>query len=48
MKVIKYSFNGVNVEMDWNEVNEETAKREADNGEYAIIDVVLPTVTPNQ
>lgn len=25
-------------EMDWNEVNEETARREAYNGEYTIVD----------
>lgn len=36
MKIIKYLFNGTLVEMGWNEVNEETAKREADNGEYTI------------
>ena len=47
MKVIKYSFNGVNVEMDWNEVNEDTAKNEADNGEYTIVDVVMPIVEPD-
>lgn len=38
MKVIKYKFHGSNVEMGWNEVNEETAKKEADNGEYIIED----------
>ena len=26
------------VEMGWNEINEETAKREAYNGEYTIVD----------
>lgn len=36
MKIIKYLFNGTPVEMGWNEVNKETAKREADNGEYTI------------
>ncbi len=38
MKIIKYLFNGNDVEMGWNEANEETAKREADNGEYTIVD----------
>lgn len=38
MKVLKYLFNGIRVEMDWNETNEEIAKREADNGEYTIED----------
>lgn len=38
MKVLKYLFNGNPVEMGWNEVNEEIAKREADNGEYEIAD----------
>ena len=36
MKVLKYSYNGNPVVMGWNEINEETAKREADNGEYTI------------
>lgn len=39
MKVIKYLYQGNAVEMGWNEVNEETAKREADNGEYTIEDI---------
>ena len=38
MKVIRYTLNGIPVEIDWNEVNEEIAKREADNGEYRIVD----------
>ena len=38
MKVLKYIFNGAAVEMDWNETNEETAKREADEGKYTIED----------
>ena len=38
MKKIKYLFNGNPVEMGWNEINEEVAKREADNGEYTIED----------
>ena len=44
-KVIKYNIctdeNGeilIPVEMGWNEVNEEIAKREAYNGEYTIED----------
>ena len=57
MKIIKYSMCAViegedvltPVEMGWNEVNEEIAKREAYNGEYTIEDdgepepVVEPT-----
>ena len=42
MKIIKYLFNGNPVEMGWNEVNEEIAKREADNGEYTIEDDGIP------
>ena len=38
MKTIKYLFNGNLVEMGWNKANEETAKREAYNGEYTIED----------
>lgn len=38
MKIIKYQFNGCFVEMDYNEINEEIAKREADNGVYTIED----------
>lgn len=38
MKILKYLFNGNQVEMGWNEINEEIAKREAYNGEYEIID----------
>lgn len=46
MKIIKYSMCAVidgeevlvPVEMGWNEINEETAKREAYNGEYIIED----------
>ena len=46
MKIIKYQYCIVvndeevlfPVEMGWNEVNEETAKREAYNGEYTIED----------
>ena len=38
MKILKYLFNGNPVEMGWNEVNEEIAKREADEGKYTIDD----------
>jgi hypothetical protein len=49
-KIIKYLYNGSPVEMGWNETNEETAKREADNSEYTIVEVedqteqVAPTI----
>ena len=54
MKWIKYKIKGdentlYDVELSWSEVNEETAKREAYNGEYTIVDdgepepVVEPT-----
>ena len=47
MKVIKYKFLSAEIDNDqifleksmgWNEVNEETAKQEAYNGEYEIYD----------
>ena len=38
MKRIFYTFNGHPVEVGWNEVNEEIARGEADNGEYSIVD----------
>ena len=46
MKIIKYNYCTVvdgaeilsRVEMGWNEINEEIAKREAYNGEYTIED----------
>ena len=43
MKILKYNFcseEGIllPVEMDWNEANEEIAKKEAYNGEYTIED----------
>lgn len=38
MKVIKYVFHDNPAELTWNEMNEEIAKREADNGEYTIED----------
>ena len=37
-KVIKYTYNGMAVEMGWNEANEEVAKREADGGLYTVED----------
>lgn len=48
MKIIKYLFNGYPVEMGWNEINEEIAKKEADNGEYSIDEVEMeePIVEP--
>lgn len=38
MKVIKYTYKGNAVEMGWNEKNEEIAKREADGGEYTVVE----------
>ncbi len=43
MKILKYNLCTEDeilfpVEMDWNEANEEIAKREAHNGEYTIED----------
>ena len=46
MKKIKYFFHGNEVEMGWNEANEEIAKLEADNGEYTIVDDGLPEPEP--
>ena len=48
MKIIKYLFNGNPVEMGWNEVNEEIAKREADEGKCTIdeIEIDEPVVEP--
>lgn len=43
MKVIRYTFRGQSVEMGWNKVNEEIAKREADNGEYEVFEDGEPT-----
>lgn len=37
-KVINYTFNGMEVKIGWNEINEEIAKAEADNGKYTIED----------
>lgn len=39
MKVIKYTLHGNDVEMGWNEINEEIAKNEADNGEYTVEEI---------
>lgn len=47
MKVIKYTFKGNPAEMGWNEINEETAKKEADNGEYTIEDDGQPEPESN-
>lgn len=47
-KVIKYKFHGSDVEMGWNETNEEIAKKEADNGEYIIEDDGQPETSPTQ
>lgn len=38
MQKIKYTLNGYGVEMPWNEVNEEIARKEADNREYTVED----------
>ena len=50
MKKIRYFFHGNEVEMTWNEQNEEIAKREAYNGEYEIFDdgEPDPSSTPSQ
>ena len=47
-KVIKYLYNGNPKEMGWNEANEEIAKREAYNGEYAIEEVDEPEAEPTE
>ena len=41
-KLIKYTFNGMEVEMGWNETNEQIAKGEADGGVYSVVDDGLP------
>ena len=51
MKWIKYKFRSADGElvdkaMGWNETNEETAKREAYNGEYTIEDDGQPEPAP--
>ena len=38
MKVIRYSYNGNDKEMDWNEMNEQVAIQESDDGCYRIED----------
>ena len=58
MKIIKYNIYSIvdgienisSVEMGWSESNEETAKREAYNGEYSIEDDgrLEPAETPSQ
>lgn len=44
MKKIHYTLQGNPVEMKWNEINEEVAKREADNGVYTVLDDGAPDV----
>ena len=39
MKIIKYLYNGNPKEMGWNEINEEIAKEEADEGKYTIVEI---------
>lgn len=46
MKILKYLFNGIPMEMTWSEANEEIAKREAYNGEYTIEDDGEPEPSP--
>ena len=52
-KVIKYKYLSADLviekTMEWNEINEETAKREAYNGEYTIEDdgQPEPEITPS-
>ena len=46
MKVIKYLYKGILVEMGWNEANEETAKKEAYKGEYTIEEVEVEEPAP--
>lgn len=36
MKILKYLYKGNQVEMGWNEINEEVARHEADDGQYTI------------
>lgn len=56
MKIIKYNLcsrvNGEDVlypvTLGWNEINEETAKREAHNGEYTIEDDGQPEALPTE
>lgn len=38
MKVIEYSFEGLRKSITWSEANEVVAAREADNGEYTVVD----------
>lgn len=48
MKIIRYLYRGNMVKMGYNEVNEEIAKNEADNGEYTVEDIEMdvPEVLP--
>ena len=48
MKVLKYLLHGSSVTLDWNEANEENAKREAYNGEYTIEDDGQPEPEPTE
>ena len=38
MKIIEYRYKNLVKTISWSEANEEIAKREADNGEYSIVD----------
>lgn len=38
MKKIRYSFCGHVKEISWSEINEKIAGREAENGEYTVVD----------
>lgn len=39
MKVIQYKFYGCVKTIPWSEKGEEVAKKEAENGEYSVIDI---------
>lgn len=43
---LKYKMNGADALMGWNEINEEVAKREADDGNPIIFDDGLPENMP--
>lgn len=49
MKIIKYTLDGLQKTITWSEANEAIAAREADNGEFTIVDdgqpepIVVPT-----
>jgi hypothetical protein len=38
MKIIQYTLDGLKKTITWSEVNELVAAKEADNGEYIIVD----------